>query len=187
VKNVIAIAAGIADGLGYGANTKAALLTRGLAELGRLGTAVGGRPLTFLGLAGNGDLIATCSSPHSRNHRVGRELAAGRSIAKIVEEMHMVAEGVDATPAVLALAGLAGIEMPIATQVADVLAGRRDPAAAVGILMGRPPRPEQDTRTTTVRSSASDRRNPPVSAEEPDAPAYVACVPTTPCAWTAVW
>jgi glycerol-3-phosphate dehydrogenase (NAD(P)+) len=80
VKNVIAIAAGVADGLGYGMNTKAALITRGLAELGRLGVAAGGSPLTFLGLAGNGDLIATCSSPQSRNHRVGEQLAAGRSV-----------------------------------------------------------------------------------------------------------
>jgi glycerol-3-phosphate dehydrogenase (NAD(P)+) len=112
-KNVIAIAAGVADGLGYGMNTKAALITRGLAELSRLGVAVGGRPLTFLGLAGNGDLIATCSSPHSRNRRVGEELAKGRTLDDIVSGMRAVAEGVATAPALLAMAAAAGVEMPI--------------------------------------------------------------------------
>ncbi len=93
-KNVVAIAAGVADGLGYGMNTKVALITRGLAELTRLGVALGGRPLTFLGLAGNGDLIATCSSPLSRNRRVGEELAKGRSIPDIASSTRSVAEGV---------------------------------------------------------------------------------------------
>ena len=123
VKNVIAIAAGVADGLGYGANTKAALLTRGLAELARLGTALGGRPLTFLGLAGNGDLVATCSSDKSRNHRVGVELAKGRAIEEIVAAQHVVAEGIETTPGVLALATRVGVDMPIAEQVQAVLRG----------------------------------------------------------------
>ena len=84
LKNVIAIAAGVADGLGYGTNTKAALITRGLAELARLGAAAGGRPLTFLGLSGNGDLVATCSSPQSRNYRFGQELAQGRAASDVL-------------------------------------------------------------------------------------------------------
>ena len=105
LKNVLAIGAGIADGLGYGDNTKAALMTRGLAELARLGVAMGGDPLTFAGLAGMGDLIATCSSPQSRNRHVGVELGRGRALDDIVTEMNMVAEGVKTTAAVLELAG----------------------------------------------------------------------------------
>ena len=97
LKNVLAIGAGIADGLGYGDNTKAALMTRGLAELARLGVALGGDPLTFAGLAGMGDLIATCSSPQSRNRHVGVELGKGRALDDIVNEMNMVAEGVKTT------------------------------------------------------------------------------------------
>ena len=104
LKNVLAIGAGIADGLGYGDNTKAALITRGLAELARLGVALGGDPLTFAGLAGMGDLIATCSSPQSRNRHVGVELGQGRALDEIVAEMNMVAEGVKSTGAVLELA-----------------------------------------------------------------------------------
>ncbi len=101
LKNVLAIGAGIADGLGYGDNTKAALMTRGLAELARLGISMGGDPLTFAGLAGMGDLIATCSSPQSRNRHVGMELGKGRGLDEIVSEMNMVAEGVKTTAAVL--------------------------------------------------------------------------------------
>src|ERR1035441_10622899 len=101
VKNVIAIASGVADGLGYGWNSRAALITRGLAELARLGVVLGGDPLTFLGLAGNGDLIATCSSPESRNHRVGVALGQSRALGDILAETNMVPEGVDSTPAVL--------------------------------------------------------------------------------------
>ena len=112
-KNVIAVAAGVADGLGFGANTKAALITRGLAELTRLGVALGGNPLTFLGLAGNGDLIATCSSPLSRNRRFGEELARGRTVEDVIGATSSVAEGVDTAPALLALAGKVDIEMPI--------------------------------------------------------------------------
>jgi glycerol-3-phosphate dehydrogenase (NAD(P)+) len=149
VKNVIAIAAGIADGLGLGLNTKAALLTRGLAELCRLGTAMGGRPLTFLGLAGNGDLIATCGSERSRNHRVGVELGKGRSIDEISGEMHMVAEGIETTPGVLGLAARAGVEMPIAQEVSEVISGHRSPEEAVDVLMGRAPRSETDDLPTS--------------------------------------
>ena len=114
LKNVLAIGAGIADGLGYGDNTKAALMTRGLAELARLGVAMGGDPLTFAGLAGMGDLIATCSSPQSRNRHVGVELGKGRALDDIVNEMNMVAEGVKTTAAVLELADRHDVEMPLA-------------------------------------------------------------------------
>jgi glycerol-3-phosphate dehydrogenase (NAD(P)+) len=121
LKNVMAIAAGIADGLGYGDNTKAALLTRGLAELTRLGIALGGNPLTFSGLAGMGDLVATCTSTQSRNRTVGVQLGKGRRLDEIVAEMNMVAEGVKSTAAVLELARRHRVEMPIAEQVGAVL------------------------------------------------------------------
>jgi len=137
LKNVIAIAVGTAAGLGYGDNTQAALITRGLAELARLGAALGGEPLTFAGLAGLGDLVATCTSPKSRNRSVGVELGRGRSLDEIVAETTMVAEGVRSTPAVLALARDAGIEMPIATLVGAVLTEGRNPADLVPELMLR--------------------------------------------------
>ncbi len=137
VKNVIALAAGMADGLGYGWNTRAALITRGLAELTRLGVALGGLPLTFLGLAGNGDLIATCSSPQSRNRRVGVELGHGRALSDILAETNTVAEGVTSAPAVLALAETVGVELPIATHVQAVLAGDSTSAEVVELLMAR--------------------------------------------------
>ena len=121
LKNVMAIAAGVAHGLGYGDNTIAALITRGLAELARLGIALGGSPLTFSGLAGMGDLVATCISDKSRNRTVGVELGRGRSLEDVVNEMHMVAEGVKTTRAVLDLAALHSLEMPIAEQVGAVL------------------------------------------------------------------
>jgi glycerol-3-phosphate dehydrogenase (NAD(P)+) len=137
VKNVVAIAAGIGDGLGYGWNTKAALMTRGLAELTRLGVALGGEPLTFLGLAGNGDLTATCSSPQSRNRHVGEELGKGRSLNEILDSMHMVAEGVETTPAILGLARRLGVEMPISEKVGAVLGGELSAAEVVSLLMQR--------------------------------------------------
>jgi glycerol-3-phosphate dehydrogenase (NAD(P)+) len=142
VKNVIAIAAGVADGLGYGMNTKAALITRGLAELSRLGVAVGGHPLTFLGLAGNGDLIATCSSPRSRNHHLGEELAKGRRIGDILAGMTSVAEGVETAPGTLLLARRHGVEMPISETVGELLAGRLTAGEVVLRLMRREPRSE---------------------------------------------
>jgi glycerol-3-phosphate dehydrogenase (NAD(P)+) len=137
LKNVIAIAAGIAAGLGYGDNTKAALITRGLAELARLGVVLGGEPLTFSGLAGMGDLVATCTSDQSRNRRVGVELGRGRSLDDIVAELDMVAEGVKSTRAVLELAATHGVEMPIATMVGAVLYEGRRPADLVPALMLR--------------------------------------------------
>ena len=141
-KNVIAIAAGVADGLGFGTNTKAALITRGLAELTRLGVALGGQPLTFLGLAGNGDLIATCSSPLSRNRRFGEELARGRTVEDMIGATSSVAEGVDTAPALLALAGKVDIEMPISETVHALLRGDLSPKDVVTMWMGRAPKPE---------------------------------------------
>jgi glycerol-3-phosphate dehydrogenase (NAD(P)+) len=137
LKNVMAIAAGMSSGLGFGDNTRAALITRALAELTRLGVALGGQPSTFAGLAGMGDLIATCISTQSRNHRVGLGLAQGRSLDQIVADMKMVAEGVKTTRAVLELATRAAVEMPIAIQVAKVLYEGHHPRDAVLTLMTR--------------------------------------------------
>jgi glycerol-3-phosphate dehydrogenase (NAD(P)+) len=137
LKNVIAIAAGTAAGLGYGDHTLAALITRGLAEIARLGVALGGEPLTFAGLAGLGDLVATCTSPKSRNRRVGFELGRGRSLEDIVADSTMVAEGVRSTAAVLELAARVGVELPIAEMVGAVLYQGRRPADLVPELMLR--------------------------------------------------
>lgn len=145
VKNVLALAAGMADGLGYGANTKAALITRGLAEMTRLGLKIGGRLTTFLGLAGNGDLIATCSSTASRNHHVGRQLGLGRSLAEILGEMTMVSEGVKSCQGLLELARSVDVEMPIAQEVGHVLHDGKSARQAVVDLMARPPRVEAET------------------------------------------
>ncbi len=142
LKNVVALAAGIAHGLGYGDNTKAALITRGLAELARLGVALGGDPLTFSGLAGMGDLVATCTSDKSRNRTVGVALGQGRKLEDIVTEMKMVAEGVKSTEAVLELARRLDVELPIAEQVGAVLYEGRSPADIVPALMLRQAKPE---------------------------------------------
>jgi glycerol-3-phosphate dehydrogenase (NAD(P)+) len=137
LKNVMAIAAGIADGMQFGDNTKAALITRGLAELARLGISLGGEPLTFSGLAGMGDLIATCISPQSRNRHVGVELGKGRKLDEIVDEMKMVAEGVKTSRAVVDLAARHDVEMPIAEQVVAVLYEGKHAADLVPALMQR--------------------------------------------------
>lgn len=137
LKNVMAIASGMSDGLGFGDNTRATLLTRALAELTRLGVALGGRPETFAGLAGMGDLIATCSSDKSRNHQVGFGLAQGRSLDEIIAEMNMVAEGVKTTRSVLGLASRVDVEMPIAHHVGLVLDGETTPREAMLSLMTR--------------------------------------------------
>jgi glycerol-3-phosphate dehydrogenase (NAD(P)+) len=125
LKNIIAIATGIGDGLGAGDNTRAAMMTRGLAEITRLGVAMGGQAQTFAGLTGMGDLIATCTSPQSRNRTVGYELGLGRRIEDIIADMFMVAEGVKSAPAVISLANEYGIEMPIAAEVYEVLQGNQ--------------------------------------------------------------
>jgi len=122
LKNIIAIAVGMGDGLGAGDNTRSALITRGLAEISRLGVAMGGRAETFAGLAGLGDIIATCTSAQSRNRHVGVELGKGRQLPDIIKEMVMVAEGVKSVPAVMALSEEHAIEMPIASDVYRVVA-----------------------------------------------------------------
>lgn len=142
LKNVIAIASGMADGLGAGDNTRAAVITRGLAELTRLGVAMGGAPITFAGLAGMGDLVATCISPQSRNRHVGEQLGRGRTIDEVVAEMSMVAEGVKAAPVAVELAAEHGVEMPIAEQVAAVCSGRATARDAYLQLLARGQRPE---------------------------------------------
>lgn len=143
LKNVIAIAAGMATGLGLGHNALAALITRGLAEIARLGVALGANPLTFSGLAGMGDLILTCTGELSRNRSVGVSLGQGQTIDEILGGMYMVAEGVETTRAAQALAARTGIEMPIVRQVHTVLFEGGTAREAVETLMLRQPKPEQ--------------------------------------------
>jgi len=142
-KNVIAIAAGISDGLGYGDNAKAALMTRGLAEMTRLGVALGGRQATYAGLAGIGDLIATCTSRHSRNRAVGERLARGQGVDETQAELGMVAEGVKTVEAVCALADRLGLQMPISQAVFDVVYNGKEPYVCVEELMTRDPAEEE--------------------------------------------
>ena len=143
VKNVIAIAAGICDGLGFGDNTKSALLTRGLAEIARLGEALGARRETFMGLSGLGDLITTCVSPYGRNLRVGRGIGAGKSLDQVLQELApMVPEGVWSTRSVCRLAERCGVEMPIARAVESVLFENKPALQAAQELMTRDPKPE---------------------------------------------
>lgn len=137
LKNVVAIGAGMADGLRYGQNAKAALMTRGLAEITRLGIAAGANPMTFSGLAGVGDLIATCNSAKSRNHQVGNQLAQGRSLDEITKQMVMVAEGVKTAQGALKLANRFQVEMPIVELMNAVLFGRMSVAEAGERLMAR--------------------------------------------------
>jgi len=137
LKNTIAIAAGVVEGLGQGHNALAALITRGLAELTRLAVAMGGQRETLSGLAGLGDLVLTCTGGLSRNRHVGAELARGRSLAEVVASTKMVAEGVRTTEAALALGARHGIELPITEQMAHVLSGRKDPPSALRELMDR--------------------------------------------------
>jgi len=144
LKNVIAIAAGVVEGLGLGHNALAALVTRGLAEVSRLACAMGGHRDTMAGLSGLGDLVLTCTGSLSRNHHVGIELGRGRSLEAIVGSMRMVAEGIRTTTAALALGERYGVELPIAAQMADVLAGRRTPREALECLMLRPQKIETE-------------------------------------------
>jgi glycerol-3-phosphate dehydrogenase (NAD(P)+) len=130
LKNVIAIAAGIGQGLGVGDNTRAAVMSRGLAELTRLGVAMGAQPTTFAGLAGMGDLIATCMSPHSRNRAVGEQLGRGRQLEDILSEMHMVAEGVKTASVALELAERHQLDLPICTMIDKVVKGEIEPSGA---------------------------------------------------------
>lgn len=136
-KNVVAVAAGMSDGLGYGDNTKATLMTRGLAEMARLGTRLGANPLTFMGLAGVGDLIATCTSRHSRNRGLGEHIARGGTVDSFAAETNMVAEGATSCISVDDLAHREGMELPITHQVRAILYEGASPATAGGLLMGR--------------------------------------------------
>lgn len=142
LKNIIGIAAGISDGLGYGDNAKSALMTRGIVEISRLGVALGAEPETFSGLAGIGDLITTCISPYGRNRMVGERLGRGESLPQILASMDAVAEGVMTTRAVSRLAEQKGIDMPITEQVYQVLFEGLSAAAATDRLMNRPSREE---------------------------------------------
>jgi len=144
LKNVIAIAAGMGDGMGFGDNSKAALMTRGLAEITRLGIALGAKPETFSGLSGIGDLMVTCMSRHSRNRGVGERLGKGESLEEIMASMKMVAEGVWNCQAAKELAEQHGIPVPITEQVNAVVHEGKDPRQAVMDLMARTPKPEQD-------------------------------------------
>lgn len=144
LKNVIAIAAGMADGLGVGHNTRAMVITRGLAEITRFGVAFEARPETFAGLTGMGDLLTTCMSPLSRNRQVGERLAGGQTTAQIVDSMSMVAEGIKTSAVVMQMAGGIGLPMPISAEVAAVVGGERSPAQAFRGLMRLPPGAERD-------------------------------------------
>ncbi len=137
LKNVIAIAAGISDGLGFGFNARAALLTRGLAEITRLGVSMGAQPLTFAGLAGIGDLILTCTGDLSRNRTVGLKLAEGISVKELVSGMKMVAEGIKTSLSAYNLAKKMGVDMPIITEVYNVIYEGKEPRKAVKDLMTR--------------------------------------------------
>lgn len=142
LKNIIAIGVGLSDGLGYGDNAKAALLTRGLAEIARLGAAMGASTLTFAGLAGVGDLVVTCTSRHSRNWRAGSLLAQGKPLQEVLDHMGMVVEGIRTTEAAYALARQYDVQMPITDQLYHVLFENKEPKAAVEDLMGRVKRHE---------------------------------------------
>lgn len=142
VKNVIAIACGIADGLGFGHNTRAAVITRGLAEISRLGVRLGCNPLTLAGLAGMGDLVLTCNGPQSRNRQAGLLFAQGKSLAEVQTAMRQVAEGIRTTRSVHDLAAKVGVEMPISAAIYRVLYENQPVGQVMSDLLGRPPRHE---------------------------------------------
>lgn len=144
LKNIIALGAGMSDGLGFGDNAKAALITRGLAEITRLGASLGANPLTFLGLPGVGDLIVTCTSVHSRNWRAGNLLGGGRKLDEVLEQMGMVVEGVRTTEAAYQFAAAQDVEMPITTGIYQILFENKDPKVVVEQLMNRDKREEMD-------------------------------------------
>jgi glycerol-3-phosphate dehydrogenase (NAD(P)+) len=145
LKNVMAIAVGVSDGIGFGDNTRAALITRGLAEISRLGIALGAHPATFAGLSGMGDLIVTCTSRLSRNRAVGERLGRGERIDDITGSMVQVAEGVTNAANALALAEAQGVDVPITREVHDIIYRGKDPAEAVTALLGRELKPERDS------------------------------------------
>ena len=142
VKNVIALACGMADGLGFGHNTRAAVITRGLAEISRLGARLGANPLTFAGLAGMGDLVLTCNGPQSRNRTAGVMLGQGKTLTQVLSEMQQVAEGIKTTRSVRDLAVRIGVEMPISAAIYKVLYEDHPVGQVMTDLLGRPPRHE---------------------------------------------
>jgi len=152
LKNIIALGAGISDGLGYGDNAKAALITRGLAEITRIGTSLGANPLTFLGLPGVGDLVVTCTSTHSRNWRAGNLLGRGNKLDEVLEQMGMVVEGVRTTEAAYQLAEQQQVEMPITEGIYAVLFNQKEPKEIVNNLMNRTKREEMDDLATLLNS-----------------------------------
>jgi len=158
LKNVIALAAGISDGLGYGDNSKGALLTRGMVEIARLGIVMGAREKTFAGLTGIGDLITTCVSRHSRNRYVGEQIGRGRQLADILAGMTMVAEGVRTTKAAYALAARHGVVMPITTQVFRILFEGLAPEQAMTELMLRDPKTEDGRSLSSIRGRGASHR-----------------------------
>ncbi|MDO6354391.1 NAD(P)H-dependent glycerol-3-phosphate dehydrogenase [Caloramator sp. CAR-1] len=151
VKNIIALAAGISDGLGFGDNTKAALMTRGIAEIARLGTALGANPMTFAGLSGIGDLIVTCTSMHSRNRRAGILIGKGKKVEEALSEIKMVVEGVNTTKSTYELSKKIGIEMPITEKLYNVLFNGKDAKEAVTELMQRDKKDEIQYSSYFVR------------------------------------
>jgi glycerol-3-phosphate dehydrogenase (NAD(P)+) len=159
LKNIIALGAGMVDGLGYGDNAKAAFITRGLTEMAALGVALGASPLTLSGLAGLGDLIATCASPLSRNHYVGVELTKGRSLKEITDSMDGVAEGVSTTVAVWNIAQQLGLEMPITEKIHQTLYAGLDPRQIMIDLLGNRGRHELAGRKWKLFSFFSHRRH----------------------------
>lgn len=150
LKNIIALGAGLSDGLGYGDNAKAALMTRGLAEIGRLGIDMGANPLTFAGLAGVGDLIVTCTSKHSRNWRCGYAIGQGKSLESVLESMGMVVEGVRTTKAAYQISLNKKVDMPITKELYHVLFENKSPRQAVDDLMGRGRTHELETKVTDL-------------------------------------
>jgi glycerol-3-phosphate dehydrogenase (NAD(P)+) len=150
LKNIIALAAGIADGLKLGDNTKAAMMTRGITEIARLGTAMGARPLTFAGLSGIGDLIVTCTSMHSRNRRAGILIGKGESAEQAVRDVGMTVEGITATQCAFELSQKLNVEMPITAEVYRVITGGTSPRQGIANLMGRPQRHELEDAYLTL-------------------------------------
>ncbi|HLS08293.1 NAD(P)H-dependent glycerol-3-phosphate dehydrogenase [Lentibacillus sp.] len=156
LKNIIALGAGISDGLGYGDNAKAALITRGLAEITRLGASLGASPLTFLGLTGVGDLIVTCTSPHSRNWRAGNLLGKGQKLDQVLQQMGMVVEGVRTTKAAYQFAREQQIEMPITEGLYQILFDDKKPKVVVEQLMNRNKRDEMEDIASFLRANYAE-------------------------------
>lgn len=152
LKNIIALGAGISDGLGYGDNAKAALITRGLAEITRLGTSLGANPLSFLGLSGVGDLVVTCTSVHSRNWRAGHLLGRGKKMDDILKQMGMVVEGVRTVKAAYRFADTEGVEMPITSGIYQIVFEDKNPKDVVEQLMNRDKREEMDELATLLKN-----------------------------------